>query len=64
ERMFDVDGGPFTAHTANPVPFIACGERFVGKSVRSGGRLCDVAPTILKAMGIAKPKEMTGEALI
>lgn len=64
EKMFDADGSPFTAHTTNPVPFIACGKQFIGKSVRSGGRLCDIAPTMLKSMGLAKPKEMTGEALI
>ncbi len=64
EKMFDSDGSPFTAHTTNPVPFIACGEQFTGRSVRSNGRLCDIAPTMLKSMGVAKPDEMTGEPLI
>ncbi|NLC33597.1 MAG: 2,3-bisphosphoglycerate-independent phosphoglycerate mutase [Clostridiales bacterium] len=61
EMMIDyVTGGPFTAHTTNPVPFIACGEQFVGKPLREGGRLCDIAPTMLKTMNLAVPKEMTG----
>ncbi|MBE7033454.1 MAG: 2,3-bisphosphoglycerate-independent phosphoglycerate mutase [Ruminococcaceae bacterium] len=51
----------FTAHTTNPVPFIV-----VGKDVelREGGRLADIAPTLLDIMGIEKPSEMTGESLI
>ena len=65
DQMIDYDtGAPFTAHTTNPVPFIACGEAFRGKTLRTGGRLADIAPTMLKAMGIAIPEEMTGEALI
>jgi 2,3-bisphosphoglycerate-independent phosphoglycerate mutase len=65
DQMIDYDTGtPFTAHTTNPVPFIACGEAFRGKTLRTGGRLADIAPTMLKAMGIAIPEEMTGEALI
>ncbi len=61
EMMIDyVTGGPFTAHTTNPVPFIACGEQFIGKTLRDGGRLCDIAPTMLKNMNLAVPQEMTG----
>ena len=64
DQMIDYEtGAPFTAHTTNPVPFIACGAAFKGKSLRAGGRLADIAPTMLKAMGIAVPEEMTGEAL-
>ncbi len=65
DQMVDpVTGEPFTAHTTFPVPFIAIGHEFVGKSLREGGRLADIAPTMLKSMGIPVPKEMTGEALI
>ena len=65
DQMIDYETGePFTAHTTNPVPFIACGKEYVGKTLREGGRLCDIAPTMLKAMGIPIPKEMTGEPLI
>ena len=63
DKMLDENGEPFTAHTTNPVPFIAinCGE---GTELREGGRLCDIAPTMLKLMGLEKPAEMTGESLI
>ncbi len=65
DQMIDYQTGePFTAHTSNPVPFIACGEEFIGKELREGGRLSDIAPTMLKAMGIPIPPEMTGVPLI
>ena len=61
EQMIDYEtGGPFTAHTTNQVPFIACSPEYIGKSLRSGGRLADIAPTLLSAMGLAVPGEMTG----
>ncbi len=64
DQMVDPEtGGPFTAHTTNPVPFIAVGPEMVGKTLRSGGRLCDIAPTMLESMGIPVPKEMTGKSL-
>lgn len=55
---------PFTAHTTNPVPFIACDEALVGKQLRSDGRLADIAPTMLCSMGLPVPDEMTGKSLI
>ena len=65
DQMVDpVTGEPFTAHTTFPVPFIAVGPEFAGKTLREGGRLADIAPTMLKSMGLPVPKEMTGEALI
>ncbi len=65
DQMIDYETGePFTAHTTNPVPFVACGEEFVGRQLREGGRLCDIAPTMLKAMGLSKPEQMTGESII
>ena len=50
-----------TAHTTNLVPFILCGA---GTELRSGGRLADIAPTILDVMGLERPAEMTGKTLI
>ena len=61
EKMFGDDGSPNTAHTTNPVPFIICGT---DKKFSSSGRLADIAPTILTAMGIEKPEIMTGKSLI
>lgn len=55
------DGSPNTAHSLNPVQFIVVDDDI--KSVRDG-RLADIAPTMLKLMGVAKPADMTGEALI
>ncbi len=54
----------FTAHSTNPVPFIACDNALIGKSLREGGRLADIAPTMLDSMGIDIPAEMTGKSLI
>lgn len=63
EEMIDpVTGGPQTAHTTNPVPFIVVNHGDV--KLRQGGRLSDVAPTILAMMGIAQPSEMTGRSII
>ncbi len=51
----------FTAHTTNQVPFIVAGKDC---TLREGGRLADIAPTLLDIMGIEKPQEMSGESLI
>ena len=64
ETMVDpVTGQPHTAHTMNPIPFIAIGKRQAGRKLRKGGRLADVAPTVLEEMGIAVPAEMDGVSL-
>ena len=55
---------PFTAHSNNPVPFIAAGREMIGKVLRDDGRLADIAPTMLCSMGIPVPPEMTGETLL
>ena len=55
---------PFTAHTTNPVPFIACDNALIGRTLRQGGRLADIAPTMLDSMGLEIPAEMTGKSLI
>ena len=59
--MFDASGKVNTAHTTNPVPFTVC---MPGITLKDGGRLADIAPTILHVMGLEQPKEMTGECLI
>ncbi|MFH1512011.1 MAG: 2,3-bisphosphoglycerate-independent phosphoglycerate mutase [Bacillota bacterium] len=65
DQMVDPEtGGPFTAHTTNPVPFIAVGQDMIGRKLRQDGRLCDIAPTMLESMGIAVPREMTGKSLL
>ena len=51
----------FTAHTTNPVPFIVAGKDC---ELREGGRLADIAATLLDIMGLDKPSEMSGESLI
>ncbi|MDE6658598.1 MAG: 2,3-bisphosphoglycerate-independent phosphoglycerate mutase [Eubacterium sp.] len=61
DKMLDENGEPFTAHTTNPVPFIIVNYPC---EVREGGKLCDIAPTMLKVMGLAQPKEMNGESII
>lgn len=63
ELMIDEEtGGPHTAHTTNPVPFVLL-DRDGDRALRSGGALCDVGPTILSMLGIAQPDEMTGRDL-
>jgi 2,3-bisphosphoglycerate-independent phosphoglycerate mutase len=64
ETMWGPDGKPHTAHTLNPVPLILADDRYLGRTLRSGGRLGDVAPTILSVLGIEKPLEMTGVSLL
>lgn len=62
EKMFDPEGGPYTAHTNNPVPFIMISDQ--SYQTREGGALCDIAPTLLMLMGLAQPPEMTGQSLL
>src|SRR6056297_1710820 len=64
EVMIDPEtGGPHTAHTVNPVPVILVGGPG-GAHLRDGGRLADLAPTVLALMGLPQPPEMTGESLL
>lgn len=60
--MINEDGSPNTAHTLNPVPFFIIDKDWKG-SIKPG-KLGDLAPTILKVMGLEIPKEMTGNVLI
>ena len=64
EQMIDKNGEPFTAHTTNPVWLVLVDDSRKGVSLREGGRLADIAPTMLKMLGLSQPKEMTGESLI
>ncbi len=65
EMMMDpVAGGPHTAHTTNPVPFILVTEGGQKIRVRSGGSLRDISPTILDLLHLQQPKDMTGQSLI
>ena len=57
-------GSPCTSHTTNLVPLVVAGDKYLGKSLKSGKALCDVAPTLLDIMGVKKPEEMTGESII
>ena len=64
DMMTDEQGNPFTAHTTNPVPFIAVGFPEGTKLLPHGGRLADIAPTMLQALGLPQPAEMTGRSML
>jgi 2,3-bisphosphoglycerate-independent phosphoglycerate mutase len=61
DHMLEDDGSPNTAHSLNPVPVIVT---VPGLTLRGGGALADVAPTILQMLGIEQPEAMTGRSLI
>ncbi len=63
DKMYENDGSPFTAHTTNPVPFLIVG---MGTDVklREGGKLADIAPTMLEVLELPKPAEMDGTSLL
>lgn len=61
EKMYEKDGSPFTAHTTNPVPFCVVGYPC---KLRDGGKLADIAPTMLKILELPQPPEMTGKSII
>ncbi len=64
EKMIDYETGePHTAHTTNPVPFILVNYD-KDYTLREGGALCDIAPTLLEIMGLPQPAEMTGKSLL
>ena len=64
EQMIDYKTGePHTAHTTNPVPIILVTPNKDLK-LKSGGKLADLAPTMLDLMNLEKPEEMTGESLL
>ncbi|MBQ7809606.1 MAG: 2,3-bisphosphoglycerate-independent phosphoglycerate mutase [Clostridia bacterium] len=61
DKMFEADGSPFTAHTTNPVKFCVVGYDC---KLREGGKLADIAPTMLQIMGLEQPAEMDGTSII
>ena len=64
EQMINYEtGAPHTAHTTNPVPFVLYNYD-PEYTLREGGKLCDIAPTMLEIMGMEIPKEMTGKSLL
>ena len=64
EQMIDPEtGGAFTAHPTNPVPFVLVNYK-EGVTLKEGGKLADIAPTLIEMMGMEKPAEMTGESLL
>jgi 2,3-bisphosphoglycerate-independent phosphoglycerate mutase len=56
-------GAPHTAHTLNPVPLVYVDDNGTDRKIRTGGRICDVAPTMLELMGLPIPAAMTGHSL-
>ena len=61
DKMYEPDGSPFTAHTTFPVPFCVVGKDC---TLRQGGRLADIAPTMLEILNLPQPAEMDGQSLI
>ena len=61
DKMYEPDGSPFTAHTTFPVPFCVVGKDC---TLRQGGRLADIAPTMLEILNLPQPTEMDGQSLI
>jgi 2,3-bisphosphoglycerate-independent phosphoglycerate mutase len=57
-------GAPHTAHTLNPVPLLYANPADANARLRPGGRICDVAPTMLAILGLPKPPQMTGVSLL
>jgi len=57
-------GKPHTAHTLNPVPLLYVDDAGASARLRTGGRICDVAPTMLELLGLPQPVEMTGKSLL
>lgn len=64
EQMQNADGSVHTSHTTNLVPCIYVAQGATSITLRDGGKLCDLAPTLLKMMGLPQPKEMTGCSLL
>jgi 2,3-bisphosphoglycerate-independent phosphoglycerate mutase len=64
DQMIDENGKPHTAHTLHEVPFVLVDDRRKEATLRDGGALADIAPTLLELLGIEQPEEMTGKSLL
>jgi 2,3-bisphosphoglycerate-independent phosphoglycerate mutase len=65
ELMKDPESGkPHTAHTTNPVPLLYVNDADRDATLKTGGRICDVAPTMLELLGLPKPAAMSGHSLL
>ncbi len=65
DQMYDFNtDGPHTSHTLNPVEVVIVSDTHKGAQMKAEGRLADIAPTLLKMMGLEQPEEMTGSSLI
>ena len=62
DEMIDKQGKPVTSHSLAPVPLINISRN--PASLKSGGKLADLSPTLLHMMGLEKPSEMSGESLL
>lgn len=64
ENLNPANPAPHTFHTMHPVPCVVVSKRFQSASLRPGGALCDIAPTLLQLLGLKTPAEMTGKSLL
>ncbi len=64
EQMLDPNGGPMTQHTTGPVNLVHVSNQGKNVTLKEGGALCDIAPTLLNMMGESQPEEMTGQVLL
>ncbi len=64
EQMSDAEGKPHTAHTTNRCLLYVASDALAGKNIQDGGRICDIAPTVLELMRLEKPAAMTGISLL
>jgi 2,3-bisphosphoglycerate-independent phosphoglycerate mutase len=63
EEKIDAEGNPLTAHTTSPVPLVFVSKEPVG-TLKDGGKLGDIAPTLLPLIGLRVPSQMTGANLL
>ncbi len=65
EKMIDgAPDSPHTAHTVGDVPLVVFDDGYRGRTLREGGTLADIGPTMLEIMGLSQPAEMTGRSLL
>ena len=65
EQMYSPENkSPHTSHTLYPVPLFVVGDAFANRTLRAGGVLGDIVPTMFEMMGLDKPEAMTGRSLL